>query len=432
MPNNESNILKWLTRPLALRWCLVGWLCVVALMIVIATLWGGPTSADAPAPDNTTWLIAHGDFGCAYPPAASVVYQTTAPLYPLISGALAAVARIGHSLTFPTSTQLGTSCSTATAALYQWSFHSGALTPTLRLGYLGWLALLVGVVSLVRALGRGGTRLEVVTTALVACLPSVYMPLFQYFHPEDLLATGLALVGVALVLRDRWLGAGLVLGLAVLSQQFTLLILIPLLVVAPRPKLLKILGGTACSIALVGVPLLAITSGRALTAILVGTGDVGSSNVAFYGISLHNSFALATLRIIPLALCALVAWWALRRLGARSLEPVALLSMLSLSLALRLAFEVSLFGYYLMSFSVLILLVEIAAGRIKIAYVVWTGVATWATVGGGLIDHATFAGVAVQVWQLLIVGGAVYLATSPLLGVARHDSVEAVCNPRAN
>jgi hypothetical protein len=398
-------------------------------MIVFATLWGGPTSADAPPPDNTTWLIAHGDFGCAYPPAASVVYQTTAPLYPLISGALAAVARIGHGLTFPTSTQLGTSCSTATAAIYQWSFHSGALAPTLRLGYLGWLALLAGVVSLTRALGRGGRRLEVVTMALVACLPSVYMPLLQFFHPEDLLATGLALVGVALVLRDRWLGAGLVLGLAVLSQQFTLLILIPLLVVAPRTKLLKILGGTACSIALVGVPLLAITSGRALTAILVGTGDVGSSNLAFYGIPLHDSFALATLRIIPLALSAIVAWWALGRLGARSLEPVALLSVLSLSLALRLAFEVSLFGYYLMSLSVLLLLVEVAEGRIKIAYIVWTGVATWATVGGGLVDHATFAGVAVQVWQLLIVGGAVCLATRPLLHVARHESASEMTTP---
>ena len=419
MPNNDSSLVKWLTRPLALRWCLVGWLCVVALMIVIATLWGGPTSADATPPDNTTWLIAHGDFGCAYPPAASVVYQTTAPLYPLISGALAAVERIGHGSTFPTSTQLGTSCSTATAALYQWSFHSGALAPTLRLGYLSWLALLAGVVALMRALGKGGTRLEVVTLALVACLPSVYMPLVQYFHPEDLLATGLALVGVAFVLRDRWVGAGLVLGLAVLSQQFTLLILIPLLVIAPRPKLLKILRGTACSLVLVGVPLLAVTSGRAITSIIFGTGDVGATNVPFYGIPLHNSLELASLRLIPIALCALVAWWALDRLAERTLEPIALLSLLSLSLALRLVFEVSIFGYYLMSVSVLLLLVEIAVGRIKVTYIVWTAIATWATVGGGLVDHDTFAGVAVQVWQLLIVGGAVYLAVSPLLAVTR-------------
>lgn len=420
---NDSRLAHWLTRPLSLQWCVVGWLCVAALMIVFASLWGGPTPADAPAPDNTTWLIAHGNFGCAYPPAASVVYQTTAPLYPLISGGLAAVARIGHSLAFPSSAQLGTRCATAIPALYQWSFHSGALRPTLRIGYLSWLALLAGVVMLLRALGKGGTRLEVAALALVASLPPVYMPLLQYFHPEDLLATGFALMGVSFVLRDRWLAAGLVLGLAVLSQQFTLLILIPLLVIAPRADRLKFFGGAACSFCVVAVPLLAITSGRALTSILVGTGDVGSSNVPFYGIPLHNSFAVGSLRLIPIALCALVAWWALRRLGVRALEPVALLALLSLSLALRLAFEVSLFGYYLMSVAVLLLLLELAVGRIKVAYVVWTAVATWTTVGGGLVDHGSFAGVVEQVWQLLIVAGAVYLAATPLLALTRSRTV---------
>jgi len=419
---SDARVLKWLTRPPSPRWYLIGWLCVLALMIAVATLWGGPTSADAPAPDNTTWLIAHGDFGCAYPPAASVVYQTPAPLYPLISGGLAAIARIGRSLPFPTSATLGKGCATAVAAIYQWSFHSGALAPTLLLGYLGWLALLAGVASLVRALGKGGTRLEVVTMALVACLPSVYMPLLQFFHPEDLLATGLALMGVALVLRDRWWGAGLLLGLAVLSQQFTLLIFLPLLVLAPRTKLPRIIGGAACSFAVVGVPLLVITSGRAITSILVGTGDVGATNVTFYGIPFHNSIALATLRLIPLGLGAIVAWWALRRLGARTLEPVALLALLSLSVGLRLAFEISLFGYYLMSVSVLLLLLEVALGRIKVFYIVWTGVATWATVGGGLVDHGTYAGVAVQVWQLLIVAGAVYLSAKPLFSIPRFDS----------
>jgi hypothetical protein len=390
-------------------------LFVAALMIVFASLWGGPTSADAPAPDNTTWLIAHGDFGCAYPPAASVVYQTTAPLYPLVSGAMAAVSRIGHGLAFPSPAQLGSTCATAAAALYQWSFHSASLAPTLRLGYVSWLALLAGVGLLVWALRNGGTRLAVAAMALVACLPPVYMPLLQFFHPEDLLATGFALAGVAFVLRERWVAAGLVLGLAVLSQQFTVLILIPLLVVVPRTKLPKMLGGTAVSLAVVGVPLLALTSGRAITAIVLGTGDVGGTNVSFYGIPLRDTAAVASLRLIPIVLCALVAWWSLRRLGPRALEPAALLSVLTLSLALRLAFEVSLFGYYLMSVAVLLLLLEIALGRIGVLYVVWTALATWATVGGALVDHGTFAGVAVQAWQLLIVVGAVYLAARPML-----------------
>ncbi len=131
---------------------------------------------------------------------------------------------------------------------------------------------------------------------------------------------------------------------------------------------------------------------------------------------------MASIRLVPLALCAFVAWWALGRLGERVLEPLALLSLLSLSLALRLAFEASLYGYYLMSVSVLLLLVEIVAGRIKLLYIVWTAIATWVTVGGGLVDHGTFAGVAVQVWQLLIVAAAVYLAAPQLLATERFES----------
>ena len=167
--------------------------------------------------------------------------------------------------------------------------------------------------SVARALWRRGAWIEIGTLLLVACLPSVYMPLLQFFHPEDTTATGLALVGVALFLRSRWLGSGLLLGLAVLSQQFTLLIFVPLLVVAPRTGRLKFLGAAAGSFAVIGVPLLAFTSGRAITSLLVGTGDVGSSAISFYGIPLHNSLVLASLRLIPLALCAIVAWWARNR-----------------------------------------------------------------------------------------------------------------------
>jgi len=77
-------------------------------------------------------------------------------------------------------------------------------------------------------------------------------------------------------------------------------------------------------------------------------------------------------------------------------------------------FEVSLFGYYLMSVSVVLLLMEIAVGRIRLMYIGWTAIATWATVAGGLVDHGTFVGVDVRVWQVLIVIGAVYLAACPL------------------
>src|ERR1035438_9457021 len=50
------------------------------------------------------------------------------------------------------------------------------------------------------------------------------------FHPQDLLAMGLILCGVASVLRDRWVLAGVLMGLALTSQQFSILVLVVLLV----------------------------------------------------------------------------------------------------------------------------------------------------------------------------------------------------------
>jgi hypothetical protein len=347
------------------------------------------------------------------------VYQTTAPLYPLLSGALAAVAHLGGSLPFPSSAQLGPRCATAATAIYEWSFHSRVLAPTLRLGYLSVLILLGGVVLMIRALGKGGTRREVALVALIAFLPPAYTPLLQFFHPEDILATGLALAGTAFMLRERWLIAGFMLGLALLSQQFTLLFLVPLLIVAPKSKLPVTIGGIAAAFTFVGLPLLVVTSGRALTSIVIGTGDFGGTNFSFYGIALHSSLEVVFLRLVAIALSALIALWIRGRTSATTLDPVMILALLSLSLALRLYFEVSLFGYYLMPVSVLLLLLEISRGPIRRTYVVWIAVVTWATVGDGLVEHGTFAGIAVGVWQFLIVSAAVLLAAKPLLATRK-------------
>ena len=53
------------------------------------------------------------------------------------------------------------------------------------------------------------------------------------FHPQDMLAIGLALAGIACARRDRWVLAGGFCALAILSQQFSLLIAAPLSIVAP-------------------------------------------------------------------------------------------------------------------------------------------------------------------------------------------------------
>ncbi len=78
-------------------------------------------------------------------PSIADPYTYIAPLYPLISGAVASIARIGHSVPFPGSPQLGTRCSNALVAMFHWSSQSGAILPTIRIGYLCWIPLAYSV-----------------------------------------------------------------------------------------------------------------------------------------------------------------------------------------------------------------------------------------------------------------------------------------------
>jgi hypothetical protein len=393
----------------------LAWIGATGLFVGLVSVLGGPVSGDANISDYTAWLIAHGSLGCAFPPAKSIVYQTTAPLYPLLAGGLLALFRIGHSLPFPTPHALGLQCSTATSAVYQWSFHSRALTSTLRIGYVGWLALLAGVVALLRASGRGRSRWEPLAVLLIASLPPVYMCLLQYFHPQDLLAIGLALAGLAAVVRGHWVWAGTLIGLAFISQQFTLLILISLFVVVPKDQRRRFSAAAVCSIAAIAVPLVALSFGRAFTSVLIGTGDTGAANVTFHGLPLHGPALIVLLRLPPLALAAVVAWWAADRLGPAVFQPLPLVSLIATSLALRLAFEVSLWGYYFMAVAVLLALLDIISGRLRMAFIVWLLLVTLATVNGALVDNSSFISMPVWIWQAALVLSAIALAISPLM-----------------
>ena len=117
-----------------------------------------------------------------------------------------------------------------------WSIGAGALTNTLRIGYVGWFVLLGGIVSFLRASGRRRRGWEPATLLVVACLPPVWLCLVEYFHPQDLIAMGLALGALACARRDSWVAAGVLVILAFLSQQFAILVAVPLLVLAPAKR----------------------------------------------------------------------------------------------------------------------------------------------------------------------------------------------------
>ncbi|MGC8511360.1 MAG: hypothetical protein ACP5PB_10890, partial [Acidimicrobiales bacterium] len=281
-----SRWTRWLDHPLGWGWCVAGWIVSTAVFVGAIAWLGGPDAGDSGQSLSSTWAIAHGAIGCAYPPADTFAAAgsanpivLTAPVYPLVSGALAALVRVGHDVAFPSSAQLGPDCSHALTAIARWATASGATTATLALGYVGWLFILVGTVSLLRAIGRGRRGWEPVTLLVLAISGPAIMPIETFFHPEDLVAMGLSLVGLAAALRERWLVAGVVMALAIESQQFALLVAVPLFVVAARDRRYRYGTGIIAGLVALLIPLGVLSGGRVWRAALLGSSRAGIDGV---------------------------------------------------------------------------------------------------------------------------------------------------------
>jgi Glycosyltransferase family 87 len=384
--SDKSLRTSWLTRPLSGMWCAIGWLGATATFIGLTALLGGPTEGDAGESLYSTWAIAHGRFACSFPPATHhhfVSYAQpgpfVAPLYPLLSGAVGAVTRIGHAVSFPSATALGPHCSTSSLAIYHWAANSGAALPTVRLGYLSWIVLMAGVVALVRACGRGRCGWEPVALVLLACTPPVFQPLLNYFHPQDLVAMGLGLGGVACARRSWWVWAGILLGLALTSQQFAILIVAPLLVIVPGNRRTRFVSGVIGGFAIVVLPAIVVTSGRAMRAAILGSGNSpGTGGSWLWELHLHGAPLLILSRILPIVLSLALSRWAVRRLGSVILEPVPLLALVATSLSLRLAFEQNLYGYYFMALAVSLVVLDVIRGHIRGPLIAWIALLTLA------------------------------------------------------
>jgi hypothetical protein len=377
--HGESVCQSWLNRPLSSLQCALGWLVAVATFMGSARLLGGPTTGDAAESFYSTWAIAHGDFACAYPPSTKLLFYplyvrgaSIAPVWPLISGGLAAILRIGHKVPFPSRGALGPHCSTALDAMYQWAGPTRPTLPTVGLGYVSWFALMAGVVALLRTTRRGRCGWEPAVLVFLALVPQVWMTLVFEFHPQDILAMGFAFGGVACVRRDSWAWAGVLLGLALMTQQFSLLVIVPLVVVAPSNRRVRFSLATIVTAGLIGGPLILVTSGQAFTAVFLGSGN--SPNFGYtwlLELHPHGVLLLALSRMLPILLSGVLARWAVRRLGPGVLEPVPLVALLTTSLCLRLVFEQSLFGYYFMALAVSLIMLDVVRGQIRGPMLAW-------------------------------------------------------------
>jgi hypothetical protein len=370
-----------LDRPLSGAACVASWVIATALFFGMIALLGGPSEVDASQSLYDTWAIAHGDVACAYAPHAPTtqsffpeyaVIAHTAPFWPLVSGGISAATRIGHEVPFPSREALGADCGNTYTASYAWAQDVRSLLPTTGIGYASWFALLAGVVAVLRAMRRGRCGWEALGVILVGLSPVAWMPILEDYHPEDLLAVGLILGAVACFRRRQWAWAGVLLGLAVTSQQFALLALVPLAVVAPGPGRRNMVVSSALAWGAVTLPLIGVTSGRALASVVIGTGNSFTfGGTILWETGMRSDALTFCSRVLPVLLSVVLAVWVHRRLGLRALGSLPLLSLVATCLSLRVVFEEGLFGYKFMALGVMLVLLDVVRGRISAPLIVW-------------------------------------------------------------
>ena len=414
----------------------MGWLVASALFAGVTQLLGGVTSGDASDSINTTWAFAHGVPACAYPPGNQFGLPYIPPIYPLFTGAISALTRIGHSVTFPSAAQMGPHCVNAVTSMYYWSLKSHSLDPTLRLGYSSWLILAVGAVALLRASGRGRSGWEPLGLILIALVPSLLMSLHEYFHPQDIMALGLILGALAGARRGKWGIAGLLIGAAVMTQQFALLATIPLVFAVPRDRLNKFIVSLVASLGVIIIPVLLLSSQGSLKAVLTGSGTTWNSGTLLDGTHLQGPALFIAARYLPIAASLVLSWWARQEIGDRLLDAVPLVSLAATCLSFRLVFEVNLWGYYFLAVSVLLILLDVIRGRIRWQLILWLALQPTAflpvlgpTSSFGP-EHTSW--LPLWLWQLILVGGALALSLGPLITAVRDKRVQSLTYVEVN
>jgi hypothetical protein len=363
-----SRLREWLDRPLRPASCFVGWCAATAVFVALVSLLGGPSHLDVDLSMFATLSIAHGQFGCAFPTG----HTTIAPLYSVVSGGVTALSGIGRSVAYPGAASFGPHCRNIAPTVTHWWTQAHALDALSAVGYLGWLALLAGVVAFLRAGGKGRCGWEPATLLALACLPPVWMCLQSFMHPEDLLTMGLALLALAAARTNRWVWTGLFVTLAILTQQWALLVAIPLLVLAPRAGKIRLLVAAFCTGLVVIVPLAMATSGQVLHAITEGAASVpGVGGTLLWDTHLYGRGLFVASRLLPLVLSLILSRYAVRRTGASASDATTLLCVVALSFSLRLVFEEAMFGYYFMALAVTLVLLDVIRGHVRDALVAW-------------------------------------------------------------
>jgi hypothetical protein len=235
------------------------------------------------------------------------------------------------------------------------------------------------------------------------------------------------------------------LGLALTSQQFPWLILAPLFVVVPTGRRSRLAVGAVVAATVVDLPLILVTSGRALGPAVLGSGSSPSpvGGTVFWEFHLHGASLITVSRLLPILIAMVLAGWALRRLGPGVLRPVPLLSLLATALTLRLVFEVNLWGYYFFAATLMLIVLNVVRGRVQLSLVVWVVFVALAFDPVAWGSDVLAQEIPRWLWQLILVSSALALAADPLLAAigdhtrfeqppALPDGSSAACAPEGS
>jgi hypothetical protein len=260
------------------------------------------------------------------------------------------------------------------------------------LGVLAWLVLAGGGWSLLRAADADSPGRTAALFVFLAVLPAASSAIVQLYHPQDVVSLGLALGAAAQTLRGRWVVAGALFGLAILTKQFAVLLVLPALAVAPGAGPRLRVGLTTVVVAAAGLLPFLVSAPRAtlenFSGFSAGGAVSGATVLTLSGVS--GTVASAVARDAPVLFALAVCLWALSRRGTWLGRPDALLALGLACVSGRLVFESVVFPYYLLAPSVLFFLLDLVARRSPYRSLAWcAGAAFFVAVRPG--NHAVGA-----------------------------------------
>ena len=394
----RSQFQQTLQRPLTPLISVSGWLLATLVYFYGTWVTGGPSQGDLSVSEYSTWLIAHGDLGCAFFPIHSQAvpiyfwsYTHIAPLYPLISGALIALINVPGKYAFPHPSAFGPHCANVVQPIYHWALSRNLIDDSINIGYLMWPVLLCGLICLLRTTRAGRTGWEPLVLLSVAVAPPIWESLTEYFHPQDFLAFGLLFLGMAAARTNRpgWAGAAFAFGM--LSNQFVLLGLILILVLQSNRDRLRLIIVMALTWLAVALPLDLITHGQALQWLIVGSGNVfslGGGLLLKTGIQ-GLPFTLLS-RGTPLLGIVLLGIRLRRRYGDVLHDDELFVAAFAMAMLLRLVFEGNFWPYYLSGTWMALVLIGAVNGSFRrgtwtwiVASLLWYNPVPWAFQSNG-------------------------------------------------